>query len=214
MGKSAREEQQAAERAARLEAAHRAEVRRRRRPFLLGGSMIIVVALVGIAVVAFSGGGGGGSTSSLPPGTKVFVEANHQHVQTPVTYDHTPPAGGAHNAVWLNCGIYSQPVPNENAVHSLEHGTVWITYRPDLPAADVSQLQQFVQGHYDGNELYLVLSPYPGLPSPVVATAWGAQIRLSGPGDPRMASFVAHFLGGGQGGEKGSPCTGGIGKPA
>ena len=168
MGKSAREDQQKADRAARLEATRRAEVRRRRRPILVGGSLVVVVVLVGLAVLAFSGGGGG--TSSLPTGTKVFVEANHQHVQTSVTYDHTPPAGGAHNAVWLNCGIYSQPVPNENAVHSLEHGSVWITYRPDLPAADVSQLQQFVQDHYDGNELYLVLSPYPGLPSPVVAT--------------------------------------------
>jgi hypothetical protein len=213
MGKSAREDQRAAERAARAEAARRAEVRRRRRPLLIAGALIAVAAVVILVVVALSGGGGG-SASTLPVGTKVFTEANHQHVQTHVTYDHTPPAGGAHNPIWLNCGIYSQPVPNENAVHDLEHGAVWVTYRPDLPSSDVSRLQQFVQNHYDGNELYLVLSPYPGLPAPVVATAWGAQIQLTGPGDPKLAPFIAHYIGGGQGGEKGSPCTGGTGKPA
>ena len=213
MGKSSREDQRRAERAARVEAARRADVRRRRLPLLIGGAAIAIGAIVVVAAVSLSGGGSG-STSNLPSGTKVFTEANHQHVQTHVTYDHTPPAGGPHNPVWLNCGIYSQPVPNENAVHSIEHGSVWITYRPDLSSAEISRLQQFVQTHYDGNNLYLVLSPYPGLPAPVVATAWGAQIQLTGPGDPRLASFVAHFIGGGQGGEKGAPCTGGTGKPA
>jgi hypothetical protein len=212
VGKSAREDQRIAGRAARVEALRGADVRRRR-PFMIGGGLFAIGVVVSLAVVALSGGGEG-SASNLPSGTKVFTEANHQHVQTHVTYDHTPPAGGAHNAVWLNCGIYSQPVPNENAVHDIEHGAVWITYRPDLSSAGISQLQQFVQAHYDGNELYLVLSPYPRLPAPVVATAWGAQIQLTGPGDPRLASFVAHYIGGGQGGEKGAPCTGGVGKPA
>ena len=144
MGKSARENQRSAERAARVAAARRAEAQRKRRPMLIGGGVIAIGAVVVLAVVALSGGGG---SSSLPSGTKVFTEANHQHVQSHVTYDHTPPAGGAHNPVWLNCGIYSQPVPNENAVHDLEHGAIWITYRPDLSSAGISQLQQFVQAH-------------------------------------------------------------------
>ena len=212
MGKSARENQRSAERAARVAAARRAEAQQKRRPLLIAGGVIVVAAIVLVAVLASTGGGGG--TAQPPSGTKVFTEANHQHVQTHVTYDHSPPAGGVHSPVWLNCGIYSQPVPNENAVHAIEHGAVWITYRPDLSSTGISQLQQFVQTHYDGNELYLVLSPYPGLPAPVVATAWGAQIQLTGPGDPRLAPFVAHYIGGGQGGEKGALCTGGVGKPA
>lgn len=209
MGKQARQTRRERERAAEAEAALLAERRRRQRPYWIAGGIAVVGTVIALIVVTSSGGGAGG----LPKGTQVFAENGHQHVTGTVHYDRTPPAGGNHNAVWLNCGVYSQPVPNENAVHSLEHGSVWITYRPDLSADGVQQLQQFVQNHYDGAERHLVLSPYPGLPAPVVASAWGAQIRLTGPSDPRLPAFVSHFIGGGQGGEQGAPCTGGTGTP-
>lgn len=150
---------------------------------------------------------------SLPAGTMVFAEPDHQHVTGTVNYDRTPPAGGPHNDVWLNCGVYSRPVRNENAVHSLEHGAVWITYRPGASAGEVRVLRRFVESHYAGAERYLILSPYPGLPAPVVASAWGAQLRLRGPRDARLGEFVARLAGAGQGGEPGGPCTGGTGSP-
>lgn len=182
---------------------------KRRRRFVLIPGGVIAAAIIVLVVVASSRS----STSDLPQGTQVFPELNHQHVVGTVHYNRTPPAGGMHNAQWLNCGIYTQPVPNTNAVHDLEHGAVWITYRPTLSSKGVSQLRQFVLSHYDGTERYITLSPYPGLPAPVVASAWGAQIRLTRPSDPRLAAFVAHFIGGNQGGEKGAPCTGGLGVP-
>ncbi len=207
MGKSARKSRQVTQRAAARVASSNA-VKRKYRTIawtLMGAIAIAVVILVSLP--------SGGKGSALPRGTLVFAEKDHQHVTGSVKYDRTPPAGGAHNAEWLNCGIYTQPVPNTNAVHDLEHGAVWITYRPGLSSLDVAELQQFVTNHYDGVQRYLTLSPYPGLPSPVVASAWGAQIRLTGPNDPRLASFVAHFIGGNQGGEQGAPCTGGVGSP-
>ena len=62
---------------------------------------------------------------------------HHAHVAGPVAYSVTPPVGGDHSPVWLNCGVYDRPVPNERAVHDLEHGAVWVTYRPSLPATEV-----------------------------------------------------------------------------
>jgi len=209
VGTKARQDHRQAQRAAAAQAARQAERRRQRRPFWIAGGVVALGVVIALIVVAASGGGSG----QLPAGTKVFAENNHQHVTGTVHYNRTPPAGGPHNAVWLNCGVYTQVVPNENAVHDLEHGAVWITYRPSLPAAGVAQLQQFVESHHVGQQRYLVLSPYPGLPAPVVASAWGAQLRLTGPGDPRLAAFVSHFAGGGQGGEPGAPCTGGTGTP-
>lgn len=215
MGKKAREERR---RAARMAEATpgRPDGRRRTRMLLVagGGALLTVLvlalgALTALGIVAGSGGG----ASAVPAGTAVFQEANHQHVTGAVQYDRTPPAGGAHNAVWLNCGVYVEPVPDVNAVHSLEHGAVWITYRPDLSSDLLSQLRQFVEAHYDGIQRYAILSPYPGLPSPIVASAWGAQLQLTNASDPRLAAFLAHFQGGAQGGEARGECTGGTGTP-
>lgn len=148
---------------------------------------------------------------------------SHNHVAGPVTYSVTPPVGGDHNGTWMNCGVYTQPVPNERAVHNLEHGAVWITYQPSLPKSELDQLYTFFakqtlissQEQGGGKARYLDISPYPGLPSPIVVTSWGFQLRLTSATDPRLQQFVNKFRYSPQySPEYGAPCTGGVGTPA
>ena len=132
-----------------------------------------------------------------------------QHVAGALTYRESPPMGGAHNVAWQNCGIYTNPIHNEHAVHSLEHGAVWITYRPDLPAADVQRL------HALASDDYMLLSPYPGLPSPVIATAWNHQMQMTGADDPRLPQFIRRFKNNpGTTPEFGASCLGGVSSSA
>jgi hypothetical protein len=174
---------------------------------------LMIVAAVVAAVLVIGGGitaaalHGRGSTTSLS-GVQSFSGLTRNHVTGTVTYPQTPPVGGDHDPTWLNCGIYTAPVRNENAVHDLEHGAVWITYQPDLARADVDQLTKFATG-----QAYLDLSPYPGLPAPVVASAWGKQLKLTSASDPRLAAFVKKYKQGTQTPEPGAPCTGGTGTP-
>ncbi len=130
------------------------------------------------------------------------------HASGTVTYAQTPPAGGNHATAWVNCGIYDKAVPNEAAVHSLEHGAIWVTYRPDLPAAQVAALRDAVRG-----EPYGLLSPFPDLPAPVVATVWGTQLRLQSAVAPELASFIAKYADATSAPEPRGACTGGIGTP-
>ncbi len=125
-----------------------------------------------------------------------------------VSYEESPPVGGPHTSEWQNCGFYSEPVRDENAVHSLEHGAVWITYSPELPAGQVEQLRELAQ-----NREYVLVSPYPDLSAPVVASAWGHQLELEGADDPRLEQFVGAYVGGPQTPEPGAPCTDGVGTP-
>lgn len=64
------------------------------------------------------------------------------HVETPVKYEMNPPVGGDHNPRWMNCDgdVYKNPIPEVNAVHSLEHGAVWVTYNEKAAKADVDAL--------------------------------------------------------------------------
>jgi Protein of unknown function (DUF3105) len=126
-----------------------------------------------------------------------------------VDYAQTPPVGGEHNPVWQNCGFYDEPVANENAVHSLEHGAVWITYSPDLPQDQVDVLRDLAH-----SQTYVLVSPYPDLPSNVVASAWGKQLSLQSADDPDLERFVRAYRQGPQTPEPGAVCTGGIGQPS
>src|SRR6266568_3020854 len=145
---------------------------------------------------------------------------SHLHVTGPVRYSVTPPAGGSHNAEWMTCGVYDKPVPSERAVHNLEHGAVWITYQPSLPQSEVSQLYAFfgrqtvLNPGGAGSSRYIDITPYPGLPSPIVVSSWGFQLRLISPADLRLQQFVGKFRASQQyTPEYGSPCTGGAGTP-
>jgi hypothetical protein len=190
---------------------------RRRRNRVMGVLVVLAVAAV-IAVVAVAAGSGGsgpkGSTSRSSTtvgeisGVATFSDLGRNHVAGTVDYPQTPPVGGDHAPVWQNCGYYPAPVPNERGVHSMEHGAVWITYVPDLPAAEVAVLRQAAKA-----DSYVLVSPYPGLPSPVVASAWGVQLRLPSATDARLAAFVSRYSQGPQTPEPGGPCSGGAGSP-
>ena len=131
----------------------------------------------------------------------------HAHVAGPVSYDVVPPVGGPHNPVWMNAGVYTKPIPSERAVHNLEHGAVWITYNPNLPAAEVAALTAFVTkqtliaesasavGVSNDSNRYVDLSPWAtnALPSPIVISSWGYQLRVTSPTDPRLQKFVDTF---------------------
>lgn len=212
MGKQARQSRRLSARAVAPKHEATAPDRDVRLWVVVGLATVLVAGLL-TAAIALSGVFATGGSSSLPAGTQTFDEPDHAHVSGTVSYDRVPPAGGAHNPVQLNCGVYTQPVPNENAVHSLEHGAVWITYQPTLPADQVAALSQLVTSSYVGTERYLILSPYAGLPSPIVASAWGAQLAVDQASDSRLGDFIHHFAGGGQGGEQGGACTGGVGSP-
>jgi hypothetical protein len=146
--------------------------------------------------------------ASVPDGVQRFEVAERAHVQHPVTYAQSPPVGGDHAPIWQNCGFYATPVGREAAVHSLEHGAVWITYRPDLPPAQIDTLRRLAQG-----TTHVLVSPDLELPVPVVASAWGRQMHLGSAHDPRLTEFLRVFRSGAQAPERGGSCTGGAGAP-
>jgi hypothetical protein len=147
------------------------------------------------------------------PNGKADADAmEHQHVVGPVTYSLTPPVGGPHNGTWMNCGVYTKPVPNERAVHDLEHGAVWITYRPSVSSADVTALTSLVLKQSKlGSNRYLTLSPWAteDLPTPIVISSWGHQLKVDSASDPRLQTFITAFRAKkGVTPEFGSPCDG------
>jgi hypothetical protein len=207
--KQTKAQRQAEQRAAQLEAFKKKEAAaKRNRIITIALSVVGVLAVVAlIATVIIISIQPKPDSSSLLGSVRTFEDLESTHVEGEVDYAMSPPAGGPHNAAWLNCGVYSEPVPNEYAVHALEHGAVWITYDPELPAADVDALKAKTPSSY------AVLSPYPGLDSPFAISAWGAQLKLTDPEDPALQAFIDTYWRSSEAPEPGAPCTGGIDAP-
>lgn len=176
--------------------------------YLIVGLIAVVFVAGFVALVVFDARQ---KAASSPPGEvqNVDVGPAGQHTEGDVDYAQTPPAGGEHNPVWQNAGYYPEPIRDENAVHTLEHGAVWIAYRPDLPQGQVDQLREIAQ-----SESCVLVSPYPDLDAPIVASAWGKQMTLENADDPDLERFVRAYLQGPQTPEPGATCTGGIGQPS
>jgi hypothetical protein len=175
--------------------------------------MRIALALMALVLAAGCGGSSGSepvadTTPAAIEGVETFSGLSHDHLYTgqyPHAYPQSPPVGGAHSPAWLACGVYTKDVPKENAVHSIEHGGIWITYQPGYK--DIGPLVASAQL----NPQYVLVSPYTGQDSPVIVTTWGLQLRLQTSEDPRLIAFIQKYAGGGQGGEKGATCaTGGL----
>lgn len=165
---------------------------------------IAVAAVVVIALAALFFYQRQQASAGVPEGTLSYSYPGAQHSTEPVEYAENPPVGGVHSPTWQNCGFYAAPVPNETAVHSLEHGAVWITYQPDLPQEQVDILRNLAQ-----NQSYILVSPMEGIPTPVVASAWGRQIQLDSAEDPRLDEFIRAFRLSREAPEPGAACVGG-----
>ena len=149
----------------------------------------------------------GDSDGSGIEGLETF-ENTANHVDTVVDYEQAPPAGGDHNAVWLNCGVYTEPVPNENAVHSLEHGAVWVTYDPaQVSDDDIAALEAQLPS------TYTVLSPYEGMDTPIAVSAWNAQLKVDAADDERIEEFVRAYWRSTNAPEPNAACTGAFDAP-
>jgi hypothetical protein len=149
---------------------------------------------------------GDGDGTSIE-GIETF-ENTANHVEGDVDYSQSPPAGGDHNAMWLNCGVYDQPVPNINAVHSLEHGAVWVTYDAATVTGDeLATLESQLPSSY------IVLSPYEGLDSPIVLSAWNAQLKLDSADDERISEFLTAYWRSQNAPEPNASCSGALDAP-
>ncbi len=144
------------------------------------------------------------TAAGLIEGERTWTDLGRDHVTTDVDYPMSPPAGGDHAPVWVDCDatVHATEIPEEEAVHGLEHGAVWITYDDRAAEADVRALGDRVSA-----TPYTFLSPYPDQSSPITLTAWGHQLGVDDASDPRIEEFLSRYVQGDQTPEKGATCT-------
>ncbi|MFC9846164.1 DUF3105 domain-containing protein [Streptomyces sp. NPDC060223] len=210
-----------ASRQARIAEMRRAEQSRERRNRILviACSVVVVAGLVVGGVVLVRSQSGKEDTASDSKGTAGhFVtgsdgvktwsaKLSQTHVTKTVDYPMEPPVGGDHNAVWMNCNgdVYTKAINNMNAVHSLEHGAVWVTYNSKAADSDVKALAEKVK-----KTPFTLMSPVEDQKDPIMLSAWGKQRTVTSATDADVDKFFESFVQGDQTPEPGAPCTGGL----
>lgn len=120
----------------------------------------------------------------VPAGVTSYTYPGGSHDDAFNAWTENPPVGGTHNTTWQKCGFYDGQINAGMGVHSMEHGAAWITYSPDLPQEQIDKLKEF------GNDGYMLISEYPGLPSPIVASAWGKQLQVQNADEKALKQFA------------------------
>ncbi|WP_327236898.1 DUF3105 domain-containing protein [Streptomyces sp. NBC_01317] len=208
---------QSAERKARIEQMRRAEQARERRSRIITitVSAVVVAGLVAFGAVILNKESDQKEQEQAAAKEPVKGEKSwdakkltRNHVTEAVKYPMKPPVGGDHNQVWMNCdrNVYKDAIPDMNAVHSLEHGAVWVTYNDKASDDDVKTLTDKV-----GKTAYTLLSPYKDQAGTIMLSAWGKQLSVDKASDPRVNQFLTKYVQGPQTPEPGAACTGGMG---
>ncbi len=204
---ASQKQQRQEERAAKLAEYQRNIARRKRTKALTWALSGLGVAAVAAVVI--------GSIALTPQPVKYEIangaltiegvetfEHDTRHTEDPVDYEQTPPAGGPHSFAWLTCKIYDEPVRDMTAVHSLEHGAVWVTYDPaQVSADDIQKLKSVTPSSY------AILSPYEGMDTPIAMSAWNAQLKLDSADDKRITEFYKNYWRSNQVPEPGASCV-------
>ena len=162
----------------------------------------IVAVMIGIFIIGNRGAEN--PAQAKIEGLKTFNNQDRNHVKETVQYAQTPAAGGNHDAVWPDCNgkAYDQPLRNENAVHALEHGAVWVTYKEGTEQKQVDALKKKITG-----KQYVMMSPLADQSDQIMMTAWNNQLSLSSADDSKFDQFMTAFSQSSSAPEPGATCS-------
>lgn len=92
-----------------------------------------------------------------------------------------PPTSGDHAFQPLPWQAYEQEIPDGSVIHNLEHGGIYISYRPDLPKEQVDQIKALFFRPFSKDRFTptkAIMAPRSQNESPIVLSSWTRSMKL------------------------------------
>lgn len=155
-------------------------------PWIVGGALVLAI-VIGLAFLVQSNTAAAGT-----PGQRIPIQGQ-EHIAvgaTHVAYNSDPPTSGPHYAEPAPAGFYDAAQPDEELVHNLEHGHVWIAYDctklTDCEGTK-QKLRSLVQSY---NQWKIVVTPRQNKDAAIAVAAWGWLMKLENYDETSIRRFV------------------------
>lgn len=122
----------------------------------------------------------------IPEEGRQHVNLGHKH-----TYSSNPPTSGPHFENPAEWGVYKEELPDEILVHNLEHGGIWISYKPGIPEDVIAKLESFYQKY--GRKI--IVTPRSANNSDIALAAWTRldKFSIAEYSDERVEKFIKAY---------------------
>lgn len=162
----------------------------------ISNKVLIVVGLVLFATVfifLFANKASTGTVTIPVSGTSTLVGQaipieGRTHVEegTDVNYKNSnPPTSGNHWPQPAQWGFYLSPLPDEQLVHNLEHGGIWISHK-DVDEETKSKLGTIASKY----PLALIITPRPENDVKIAVASWGRLLKLDSLNEELIEKFI------------------------
>ncbi|HLE49697.1 MAG TPA: DUF3105 domain-containing protein [Patescibacteria group bacterium] len=112
----------------------------------------------------------------------------HVSLKTPVTYNTNPPTSGDHFAEAESWGVNEKEVEDKAAIHGLEHGGIWITYK-DIDEESTKILEEIGRE----NSGSVIVSPRSGNEAKISVASWGRLMKLDVVDKALIQKYIATY---------------------
>ena len=167
-----------------IEAIRRAAIKK----FLILGVFIaVVLAFSAWGVIVYQN-----RLKNLPG--RFFANQGQEHIAVNAPhpeYNSNPPTSGWHYGQPAEWGVYTKELPDEQLIHNLEHGGIWIAYKPDLSEEIKKKLEEFYKKY--GRKI--IVTPRAKNDSDIALAAWNHldTFGVAEYSDERVEKFIKAF---------------------
>jgi hypothetical protein len=156
---------------------------------------VVVVFISFLAIVAWRARTAPGANldlDAIPDNSVAYESLGREHINLGdehIPYNSNPPTSGPH-ASPLRTRVYTSDMPDENLIHNLEHGHIWLSYRDSDDEETLSLFRQF-QSQFTSS---VIVTHRPANDSRIAVAAWTRLLKLDDPDEEQILAFIRRYL--------------------
>jgi hypothetical protein len=140
---------------------------------------LIFLGMYGIVILSRQG-------QKARPG-EIFAIQGQQHIDigaSHIAYNSNPPTSGPHYVQPANWGVYQTELPDEQLIHNLEHGGIWISYTGIASTTQID-LEKLAKSYTK-----IIVEPRTKDDAPIILASWGRLEKFQTYDEQAIVAFI------------------------